>query len=772
MARAGRIEVQVVGDTASLSRSFRQASRETGSFGTKLRSVSRAAGVAGLAITGGVAVALKSSVGAAKEAEVAQINLQAALKNANISYKDHAKEIDAAIQKTSRLAAIDDEDLSDAFSKLVRTTGSVTDATKGMALAADIARARHISLESATKFVEKALMGQVGALKRVGVTLPVVTDAQDKLKQKWKETSDTLKGKVTPAMLANYNLQLRQAVEADKYATKQNAIAEAQAHFAGAAEAYGKTSAAAQERFGVALENLQEQIGTKLLPVLTDLFTWGTEFLEWATVNWPKFEKVVSDVFENLKPPIQAVIDIMGTLKTAVESNWGFIERNFNAAKVIIKDVLKAITAALRLPIDLIHGDWDQAWKDAKTLVTAPIDAVKVYLQTAVENIKGYALAIGKGVKEGIKDGVTGIGEFVLNDVIGGLKTMLANQAETVKTSAVTFGKAILGGIVDGVTGVAAAVWTAVSAIVTKFVGMHETVVGWGLKLGGWIITGAASGVSGIAEAVWSVVKEIPGYLVEKIEAVGEWAKDIGVALKNKIVEGLEGIGEDIYNKIKSELKSWALDIAELGLKVAPGDGVIGADTKVTFGGGGNFPVPSASAANISDTLFDDLGLAQSMGLTLTSGYRPGAITSTGNPSLHGVYPSKAIDVAGSPAAMAAFFRAEIARGAPGIRELLYSPIGGYYPGVGIVPLTGSVLRDHYSHVHVGSYDEGGFLRPGWNLAWNGTGRPEPVGPARGAAPSINVTVHGYVGNDQDIAGKIVDTINRQQRVGRLRFAT
>jgi SLT domain-containing protein len=25
-------------------------------------------------------------------------------------------------------------------------------------------------------------------------------------------------------------------------------------------------------------------------------------------------------------------------------------------------------------------------------------------------------------------------------------------------------------------------------------------------------------------------------------------------------------------------------------------------------------------------------------------------------------------------------------------------------------------------------YDRGGFLRPGWNLAYNGTGRPEPVG--------------------------------------------
>jgi hypothetical protein len=34
----------------------------------------------------------------------------------------------------------------------------------------------------------------------------------------------------------------------------------------------------------------------------------------------------------------------------------------------------------------------------------------------------------------------------------------------------------------------------------------------------------------------------------------------------------------------------------------------------------------------------------------------------------------------------------------------------------------------------VTSFDSGGWLRPGLSVAWNGTGRPEPVGPARGGA--------------------------------------
>lgn len=161
------------------------------------------------------------------------------------------------------------------------------------------------------------------------------------------------------------------------------------------------------------------------------------------------------------------------------------------------------------------------------------------------------------------------------------------------------------------------------------------------------------------------------------------------------------------------------------------------------IGPGGDGVVSASPVANstISPTLWDDLGLASAMGMTLLSGYRPGAITSTGHPSLHGVFPSKAIDVAGSPGTMAAFFRAELARGAPGIRELLYSPIGGYYPGVGVVPLTGSVLRDHYSHVHVGSYDRGGWLLPGLTLAENNTGRPERVLPGDGPLLHVDTMV-------------------------------
>src|SRR5687768_12576904 len=168
---ARKLTVQIVGDSRSLERAFAKSEKATSRFQRTSRRLGLAAGVAA---GGGVvllAKGLTDSAKAAVESEKAQTRLRSALKGANVSYAKHGKAIQDAIDKTSKLAALDDEDLSDAFSKLVRTSGSVEDAMKGMALAADIARARNISLEAATKIVEKAHVGQLRGLKGIGVEI-------------------------------------------------------------------------------------------------------------------------------------------------------------------------------------------------------------------------------------------------------------------------------------------------------------------------------------------------------------------------------------------------------------------------------------------------------------------------------------------------------------------------------------------------------------------------------------------------------------------------
>ncbi len=126
------------------------------------------------------------------------------------------------------------------------------------------------------------------------------------------------------------------------------------------------------------------------------------------------------------------------------------------------------------------------------------------------------------------------------------------------------------------------------------------------------------------------------------------------------------------------------------------------------------FPM-AANPGGLVPGVLDDLGLAQRMGLSLTSGKRAPGRTSSGGWSLHGS--GRAIDVAGSSDAMRAFFNAEIGR--PGIVELIHSPYA-WYPGVGVVGIGGKLLADHWDHVHVGVAGDGIV----------GTARPTGDGPA------------------------------------------
>jgi len=97
--------------------------------------------------------------------------------------------------------------------------------------------------------------------------------------------------------------------------------------------------------------------------------------------------------------------------------------------------------------------------------------------------------------------------------------------------------------------------------------------------------------------------------------------------------------------------------------------------------------------------------LASQFGLRVTSGARPGSITSSGNVSLHSS--GDAIDVdAGSPGAMLAYAKAMASRFGSGLDELIHTPLGfGIKNGRRVPPYA---TADHYDHVHVGDRTPGG----------------------------------------------------------------
>jgi len=181
---------------------------------------------------------------------------------------------------------------------------------------------------------------------------------------------------------------------------------------------------------------------------------------------------------------------------------------------------------------------------------------------------------------------------------------------------------------------------------------------------------------------------------------------------------------------------------------------------------------------------------AQSKGFTVTSGYRPGSITASGNMSYHAA--GRAIDMV--PAAMSTFDAAR--RAFPDALELIFSPAGSRQLKNGQPHLYGGAVKAmHFNHVHLArsmggtlpQFDKGGLLQPGLSTVYNGTGRPEPVltsgqwdDVARVARVSggggdihIHVTVpNAVIGNEHQVAKVITTTVRSAVNNGTLRFGS
>jgi hypothetical protein len=341
MARS--INVKILGDASDLTRAYRQAAGSTQTFGSQLGAMGKAAAFsAGAAGLGLLTVALVDSVKAASEAEKSQKLMETAVSQGGQSYKTFAAAIEEAVTATSKLSGLDDEALQDSFSSLVRTTGSVEEALDAMSLAADVARGRNISLEAATALVTKAELGKEGALTRAGIAL------------------DGAKGKM-------------------------ELLAVLQEKYAGSAETYGNTTAGAHDKLRVAVENLEERVGSVLLPALT---AWA----EHMTTVIDKVDKITT-ALGFLKPVIEAVAFLLSLQFKAALALADLYVTILTTSVDAAKAAFGAAKTAAQTLATFFEGAWKTATGVAKTAAAAvdgAIDGVKAAFsatRTAAGNV-------------------------------------------------------------------------------------------------------------------------------------------------------------------------------------------------------------------------------------------------------------------------------------------------------------------------------------------------------------------------------------------------
>lgn len=473
-----KVEIQIIGDPSSALRSFKQVSAESESFGSKvthgLGTITKAAGLAaGVAGLGALAVTLKAGYGEWMQSAKVSAQTEAVIKStggeANVTAK-HVDELSGALLKKS---GVDDEAIKSGANMLLTFTNIKNEVGKGNDVfdqttktLLDMSVATGQDMPKAAVMLGKAIndpITGISALHRVGVTF---TDGQKESISAMVKSGDTM-------------------------GAQKVILQELQKEFGGSAEAAGKTLPGQLSILREEFANVAGDVVGKLVPALQTV-------VEWVTAHWDQISAVMNAVFtaiayaiENgIKPALQELIlgvqiaiayvrdhwtEIQNTFEQVwatiapiialtvaafklvadtVQEHWPFIQRNLEAVRDVVEDSLKIVRSALRLVVDLIHGDWSKAWDDVKDIVSNAIKLVSTVVSNEVENIKGYALAIGKAMLSGVEAGASGLLGWA-GDLVTGIEKAITGGISSVMNAAENFAGGIVDGVVSGIKGLA-----------------------------------------------------------------------------------------------------------------------------------------------------------------------------------------------------------------------------------------------------------------------------------------------------------------------------
>ena len=230
-----------------------QQFKELETTGQKAQFALKKAAVPAAAALGALTVAMGDAVKAAMEDEKSQQMLARQLRATTGATDDQIKSVEKYITAQGRNLGITDDQLRPALAGLVRVTKDVNEAQNAASLAADIAAAKGISLEQASKAVERAYGGQLQAL-----------------------------GKLDPSV--------REMIKGG--ATLEEVFAKLQGTFGGAAEEASKTAAGGFARMKLAIDETKESVGAALLPALQKVLPYMQRAAEWAQDNPQVFTKM------------------------------------------------------------------------------------------------------------------------------------------------------------------------------------------------------------------------------------------------------------------------------------------------------------------------------------------------------------------------------------------------------------------------------------------------------------------------------------------------
>ena len=411
MPASRTLSVVIAGDAAGARRAFQETETSATGVQSKLKKVGAGLASIGQAAAlslGTVAVGFGSmAIKAALEGEQAQARLTNAVKNAGPAFKNMGKIADGLNDKYAKWGFENDE-VQISLSKLVPVTKNSADATKKLALAADIAKARHLSLEDATALLVKVQTGHVGLLGRLGIATKDATGKTISQEEAIKKLTDLYGGQADRS--------------AGTYAGKMQAL-KAQFH------------------------NLSEEIGQVLLPILAAVIGFlvdhkeiliglgvlvGTVLVA-AFTAWAVSLFTAGGALAFLLSPVALVIAALVAIVAAAVFVWTHWDQIWtwikdHPAYAVILAILAAPIAAFVLIIGglkWLYDNWDSIWSAVQSVLQVAWDTVIHPIFDAIG--WGFVAVVAaansvRGIWDGIFDGLStawnAVGKPVLDAVI------------------------------------------------------------------------------------------------------------------------------------------------------------------------------------------------------------------------------------------------------------------------------------------------------------------------------------------------------------------
>ena len=531
-------------------------------------------------------------------------------------------------------------------------------------------------------------------------------------------------------------------------------------------------------------ERTWPQVRDAFLDAVSAISSWWDENGPAIMGAFEDLKAMWSSVFDYLRLVVERWAGVLSNLWNRFGRQWlGHVQVAFSAIVDVFRGTFEFIHGIFETFIGIFTGDWGRAWDGVKSIFAGLWDAIGGLARlglNALSGIIGAGMAVISAAWGYVWRGIQNALGVVWNGIVGLVRGEV-NRARSIISdawNAVLFVtsivwtsiKSAVTGALDGIKGgirtardVIADVWGRIKSlfrapvsavlrvVVNPFLGFLDRVAGVvGLSVPhdftlpefhrGGVIPGRgpkpimALGGEGVVNP--EAMRELGPRGLARINR-GEIGDGIGDTIGG--ILGPTPLGQGAIDAARG-LTQEVLDAATSGMRNLIGriDELVPADFLRSAFRATHYPLdailrfvdrvgPSKVLASqqfgpgpIWEKLWNVVR-TQFPWETLTSSFRPGAITATGNRSLHAL--GRAIDIGPS---MEVFDW--LASNYPRSGELIYSPAGNRQIYKGSPHFYGEPTRgDHWNHIHWGMFDRGGWLYPGLTMAYNGTGRPERV---------------------------------------------